>query len=245
MQMVMAKLMLNNFLDFLRAERFVLVPANVNIMGAHEIPPPGRPQSAVKCRLVHEGPFEVLQRYPFDPLLQLPVVHIVPPESKPDLVPHPLLEFLLDHTLNCQVDQAVESKRNRRNPRDASTREENEAAMPKMRYAVLKLDDVLEFVEMPADHVYQLTALNRRLHKELDKLTAANVPALPHVVAECDALYVFDPTSQVHHGLEYMNQLEQAFASLDEKSYPLISLLTEIRALQAQLEQWYEEEADT
>ncbi|PYI52949.1 hydrolase/acyltransferase [Paenibacillus flagellatus] len=116
--------------------------------------------------------------------------------------------------------------------------------MPKMRYAVLKLGDVLEFVEMPADHVYQLTALNRRLHKELDKLTASGVPSLPHVIAECDALEVVDNAAPVLHGLEYMNQLERAFASLDEKSYPLISLLTEIRALQAQLEQWYEEEAD-
>ncbi|TMV50776.1 hydrolase/acyltransferase [Paenibacillus mesophilus] len=116
--------------------------------------------------------------------------------------------------------------------------------MPKMRYAVLKLGDILEFVEMPADHVYQLTALNRRLHKELDKLTAANVPSLPHVVAECDTLDIVDNACPIVHGLKYMNELEQAFASLDEKSYPLISLLTEIRALQAQLEQWYEEDEE-
>ncbi|GAA3402931.1 hydrolase/acyltransferase [Paenibacillus hodogayensis] len=116
--------------------------------------------------------------------------------------------------------------------------------MPKMRYAVLLLGSTLEFVEMPADHVYQLTALNRRLHKELDKLTASNVPSLPHVVAECDALDIVDNACPVRHGLEYMNELEQAFAALDEKAYPLISLLTEIRALQAQLEQWYEEEED-
>ncbi|MNG39073.1 hypothetical protein D3C84_1269940 [compost metagenome] len=43
-------------------------------------------------------------------------------------------------------------------------------------------------------------------------------------------------------GLDYLNELERDFASIQEKSYPLISLLTEIRALQAQLEQWYEEE---
>ncbi|MDF2716988.1 MAG: hydrolase/acyltransferase [Paenibacillus sp.] len=116
--------------------------------------------------------------------------------------------------------------------------------MPKMRYAVLKLGDILEFVEMPADHVYQLTALNRRLHKELDKLTAANVPNLPHVVAECDTLDIVDNACPIVQGLTYMNELEQAFAKLDEKSYPLISLLTEIRALQAQLEQWYEEDEE-
>jgi hypothetical protein len=39
-----------------------------------------------------------------------------------------------------------------------------------------------------------------------------------------------------------LNNLEQDFAQIKEQSYPLISLLTEIRALQAQLEQWYEEE---
>lgn len=116
--------------------------------------------------------------------------------------------------------------------------------MPKMRYAVLKLGETLEFVEMPADHVYQLTALNRRLHKELDKLTADGVPTLPHVVAECDSLDIVDNACTVLHGLEYMNALERSFAQLDEKSYPLISLLTEIRALQAQLEQWYEEDEE-
>jgi hypothetical protein len=31
---------------------------------------------------------------------------------------------------------------------------------------------------------------------------------------------------------------------LKEEAYPLIALLTEIRALLAQLEQWYEEEAE-
>jgi hypothetical protein len=113
-----------------------------------------------------------------------------------------------------------------------------------MRYAALKLGDVLEFVEMPGDHVYQLTALNRRLHKEVDKLTAGNVPKLPHVVAECDALDIVENSCRLIHGLDYINELEKAFAAVDEKSYPLISLLTEIRALQAQLEQWYEEEYD-
>jgi hypothetical protein len=51
--------------------------------------------------------------------------------------------------------------------------------MPNMRYAVLQLNDRVEFVEMPASHVYQLTALNRRLHKELDKLTARTSRSCP------------------------------------------------------------------
>lgn len=113
--------------------------------------------------------------------------------------------------------------------------------MEKQRYGVLKLGDRLEFVEMPESYMYQLTALNRRLHKEIVKLTAANTPELPRLIAECDNLELVDPVYPVLNGLQYMNQLEQAFASIQESSYPLISLLTEIRALQAQLEQWYEE----
>jgi hypothetical protein len=115
---------------------------------------------------------------------------------------------------------------------------------PQMRYAILKLDSELEFVEMPSSHMYQLTALNRRLHKELEKLTAVNVPVLPVVIAECDNLELIGPTYSPTQGLAYINRLEQTFAAIKEQAYPLISLLTEIRALQAQLEQWYEEELE-
>ncbi|MCD1259496.1 hydrolase/acyltransferase [Paenibacillus athensensis] len=114
--------------------------------------------------------------------------------------------------------------------------------MPQMRYAILKLEDQLEFVEMPSSYMYQLTALNQRLHKELDKLTADNVPRLPRVIAECNDLELIGAGFVLTQGLDYINRLEQAFAAIQEKAYPLISLLTEIRALQAQLEQWYEEE---
>lgn len=115
--------------------------------------------------------------------------------------------------------------------------------MPKMRYVILQQQQELQFVEMPADYAYQLSALNLRLNKEIAKLTAASVPQLPLAIAECDALDLLQEQYHIQGGLDYINQLEQAFAAIDEKSYPLISLLTEIRALQAQLEQWYEEEA--
>jgi len=111
-----------------------------------------------------------------------------------------------------------------------------------MRYIVMKGLDGLSFVEMPASHAYQLSALNLRLHKEIDKLTADNVPQLPNAVAECADLELHDASVPVIGGLDYMNELERQFAAIQEKAYPLISLLTEIRALQAQLEQWYEEE---
>ncbi|MFC4809111.1 hydrolase/acyltransferase [Paenibacillus sp. GCM10023250] len=111
-----------------------------------------------------------------------------------------------------------------------------------MRYIVMKHGQEVSFVEMPASHAYQLSALNLRLHKEIDKLTASHVPALPYAIAECADVELHDKSIAIHSGLDYMNRLESDFASIEEKSYPLVSLLTEIRALQAQLEQWYEEE---
>ena len=105
----------------------------------------------------------------------------------------------------------------------------------------MKEKDAVSFVEMPASHAYQLSALNLRLHKEIDKLTAEHVPSLPYALAECDNVDIHDPAVSIIGGLEYINSLERDFAGIQEKSYPLVSLLTEIRALQAQLEQWYEE----
>ncbi|MBB3108503.1 hypothetical protein FHS18_000531 [Paenibacillus phyllosphaerae] len=114
--------------------------------------------------------------------------------------------------------------------------------MPQMRFIILSGEQGISFVEMPESHAYQLSALNLRLHKEIDKLTAANVPSLPYAIAECDNLELHNQSLVVYSGLDYLNELEKSFSSIEEKSYPLISLLTEIRALQAQLEQWYEEE---
>jgi hypothetical protein len=113
-----------------------------------------------------------------------------------------------------------------------------------MRYCILQQEQELIFVEMPADYAYQLSALILRLNKEVNKLTADNVPVLPTAVAECDHLDLFRETDAVSSGLDYINRLEKSFSAIQESSYPLVSLLTEIRALQAQLEQWYEEEAE-
>ncbi|WP_141501857.1 hydrolase/acyltransferase [Paenibacillus luteus] len=113
--------------------------------------------------------------------------------------------------------------------------------MATMRYVLLKQNDSIFFVEMPASHAYQLSALNLRLHKEIDKLTAEHIPNLPYAVAECNDVELHDTSIAIVSGLDYINSLEQDFAAVKEKAYPLISLLTEIRALQAQLEQWYEE----
>ena len=115
---------------------------------------------------------------------------------------------------------------------------------PAMRYHILQHGDRLEFVEMPASHAYQLTALHQRLHKEIGKLTAENVPALAQAIAECDNLEIVHKEYAVTSGLDYMIRLERSFSEIREQSYPLISLLTEIRALLAQLEQWYEEWED-
>ncbi|MEK5162841.1 hydrolase/acyltransferase [Paenibacillus sp. FSL R5-0527] len=114
--------------------------------------------------------------------------------------------------------------------------------MSMMRYVILQQGQELKFVEMPADYAYQLSALNLRLNKEIDKLTAREVPALPRAIAECDRLDLLQESLRITSGLDYINELEASFSSIQEENYPLISLLTEIRALQAQLEQWYEEE---
>ncbi|MDP5276317.1 hydrolase/acyltransferase [Chengkuizengella axinellae] len=116
--------------------------------------------------------------------------------------------------------------------------------MTQFKYVILQLDEKIEFVEMPSTHAYQLSALNRRLHKELDKLTADNAPKLPIAIAECDNLESIQEGIKITDGLTYMSGLEKEFSSTEETSYPLISLLTEIRALLAQLEQWYEEEVE-
>ncbi|MBP1937421.1 hydrolase/acyltransferase [Paenibacillus sediminis] len=114
--------------------------------------------------------------------------------------------------------------------------------MTTIRYVILQDGHDLQFVEMPADHAYQLSALHLRLNKEISKLTAKQVPRLPKAIAECDQLELLQEDYAIISGLEYINELERAFASIHESHYPLISLLTEIRALQAQLEQWYDEE---
>lgn len=111
-----------------------------------------------------------------------------------------------------------------------------------MRYLLLLESDGLRFVTMPESYMYQLVALLKRLHKEIDKLTIPDRPGLPTVVAECVDLEVLSASHHVEAGLTYVSQLEQRFAQLQEKEYPLISLLTEIRALQAQLEFLQEEE---
>lgn len=115
--------------------------------------------------------------------------------------------------------------------------------MPTMKYVILQHDQELIFVEMPSDYAYQLSALNLRLNKEINKLTADGVPTLPKAIAECEGLDLLQESLQTISGLDYIHELESTFSAIQEENYPLIALLTEIRALQAQLEQWYEEEA--
>jgi len=110
-----------------------------------------------------------------------------------------------------------------------------------MRYCLLRDQDQLEFVAIPADHMYQLIALIRRLHKEIDKLTAKSKPSIPVVLAECSDLEIHSTDCPIIPGLQYINRLESSFAEIPEENYPLISLLTEIRAFQAQLEYLAEE----
>lgn len=116
--------------------------------------------------------------------------------------------------------------------------------MESLRYAWLRRPDGFLIVSMPEDYMYQLTALHVRLHKEIDKLTAEAKPVLAEVAAECSGLDLLDRSIPLMSGYAYLTMLEQQFAAIPEKQYPLISLLTEIRALQAQMEQWEEEQAE-
>mgnify|MGYP001354308347 FL=1 len=116
--------------------------------------------------------------------------------------------------------------------------------MGQVRYVLLN-GDGLTFVKMPATHAYQLTALMQRLHKEIGKLTADGVPKLPVAAAECDNVELTGSGGRIVSGLEYVRQLERDFARIEEKHYPLVSLLTEIRALLAQLEHWHDEQEET
>lgn len=111
-----------------------------------------------------------------------------------------------------------------------------------MHYLLLQETDKLLFVSLPETHMYQLVALLKRLHKEIDKLTIPNRPALPTVIAECTGLELLSLNHSVIEGIAYVSELEQQFARLQESEYPLISLLTEIRALLAQLEYLQEED---
>lgn len=111
-----------------------------------------------------------------------------------------------------------------------------------MRFLLLQDAGGLHFVSMPASHMYQLVALFKRLHKEIDKLTTFDRPILPTVIAECSELELLSDSARLEDGYSYVSRLENRFAALQETEYPLISLLTEIRALQAQLEFLQEEE---
>lgn len=109
-----------------------------------------------------------------------------------------------------------------------------------MRYCILTNGQQTEFIALPGEYTDQFIALIRRLHKEIDKLTVEQPPILPVVLGEVDEIHWIENSPAID-GLAYIHQLEKQFANVQEENYPLISLLTEIRALQAQLEHLVEE----
>ena len=254
-KMVMAKLVLDDLLDFFASERQVVSPADLDVMRAGEIPAAGRRQAAVEHGAVTERFAEAVERNAFYPLLQFLVGQTKSP--------------VLSVPIGCVQKTAASPRSASRDCRKPAARrvggshldlkppvvfvytgseitrsirrKGDDTPMPVMRYHIFQIGERLEFVEMPADYAYQLTALNRRLEKEIGKLTAPNVPQLAHIVAECDNLELIDDSRRIVSGLEYVERLEREFAAVRETVYPLISLLTEIRALKAQLEHWREE----
>ncbi|HBI02935.1 MAG TPA: hydrolase/acyltransferase [Paenibacillaceae bacterium] len=109
-----------------------------------------------------------------------------------------------------------------------------------MRYCILEQGDQIQFVSIPDDYMNQFIALIHRLHKEIDKLTVAVPPSLPHVIGESHHIDWLGK-SPVQDGLSYLIHLESDFIELEESNYPIIALLTEIRALKAQFEHLLEE----
>jgi hypothetical protein len=109
-----------------------------------------------------------------------------------------------------------------------------------MRYCILELDGHIQFVSIPDEYVNQFIALIRRLHKEINKLTVKDIPNLPYVLGESHHIEWLEKPP-VQDGLSFLIHLEHDFMELEENQYPVISLLTEIRALKAQFEHLLEE----
>jgi len=111
-----------------------------------------------------------------------------------------------------------------------------------VNHCLIKENDKLILISIVPSHMYQFTALIYRLHKEISKLTVDTIPVVPEVLLECGPVEVTSPDIMIQDGLDYINTLEKRFSELKEENYPLISLLTEIRAFQAQLEYLLEEQ---
>ena len=111
-----------------------------------------------------------------------------------------------------------------------------------MRYLLLQKKSELFFVQMPSSHMYQLLALLKRLQKEHNILTVVTRPELPYMLCECSDLELLSKELKIVDGLSYLNELESSFSCLNETESPLRSLLTEVRALQAQVEGLAEDE---
>lgn len=69
-KMVMAKLVLDDLLDFFASERQVVLPADLDMMRAGKIPTAGRRQAPVERGAVTERFAEAIERNAFHPLLQ-------------------------------------------------------------------------------------------------------------------------------------------------------------------------------
>lgn len=109
-----------------------------------------------------------------------------------------------------------------------------------MRYCILEKGDKIQFVSVPDEYINQMIALIRRLHKEVDKLTVKHLPSLPRVIGEFGDIEWLEECP-ARDGLDFIGDLEKQFLQLRENQYPVVALLTEIRALKAQLEHLVEE----
>lgn len=83
MQMVVAQFVLYNFLDLIPPVCFKLMWINLNSVTLQHISAAGCRQTSIKQGLVGKRNSEMIQRYLLNPLLQLSIIHPVPPPFSP------------------------------------------------------------------------------------------------------------------------------------------------------------------
>jgi hypothetical protein len=215
-QVVMTQFVFDDADQLVRSMLLQMKRIQFQVMAFQQVTAARGSKPPVETDPVQKRPAETGQGYLFHQPLQLLVGHLLLPAST--------LEFSLKNTLHWSKKATV--------------------WRTSMRYLLLKQQDELQIVVMPDSYMYQLVALLKRLHKEVGKLTSADRPELPEVIAECGQMELHSDRLSIVDGLDYVSLLEREFARLKETEYPLISLLTEIRALQAQLEFLKEEELE-
>jgi len=104
-----------------------------------------------------------------------------------------------------------------------------------MRYLLVQNKGVYTIIAVTNEYMDQFIGLIRRLRKELPKIKSNFLPQLPVILAEFRYLELHEEVPLID-GNNFLDELERDFMNITETTYPVRSLLTEIRAVKAQLE---------